>query len=296
MKSITRSMATIEFNLDGSIIDANDNFLKTVGYSLHDIQGKHHRIFCDDTYAHSQEYSDFWKRLNRGEFISGQFKRINRNGDSIWLEASYNPIIGVDGKVYKVMKFAMGITDKVKTVQKELENAGAASELSKNTEAISIQGASVIENTVNEIRRIAESARASSGIIQDLGTQSSQITSIVKTIHDIADQTNLLALNAAIEAARAGEQGRGFAVVADEVRKLAERTSISTKEISLMVEKIHVGTQTAVNSMSSMVKQAEQGVMLANDAGEAISKIRQSTNQVVHVINEFTIMLSQKSA
>jgi methyl-accepting chemotaxis protein len=265
-----------------------------VGYSLNEIIGKHHRIFCDAAYTSSHEYAEFWSKLNRGEFASGQFKRVHRSGRELWLEASYNPVFDEDGKVYKVVKFASDITAQVQSVNKDVENAREAYKISESTEAISRQGASVIETAAVEMRRIADSARVSAGVIEELGSQSSQITSIVNTIHDIADQTNLLALTAAIEAARAGEQGRGFAVVADEVRKLAERTSSSTAEISGMIDKIREGTHTAIDSMTSMLKQAEQGVVLANDAGDAINKIRESTNQVVRVINEFSSISSLK--
>jgi len=294
INAISRAMAVIEFNLDGSVLSANENFLNAVGYSLNEIIGKHHRIFCDAAYTSSHEYAEFWSKLNRGEFASGQFKRVHRSGRELWLEASYNPVFDEDGKVYKVVKFASDITAQVQSVNKDVENAREAYKISESTEAISQQGASVIETAAVEMRRIADSARVSAGVIEELGSQSSQITSIVNTIHDIADQTNLLALNAAIEAARAGEQGRGFAVVADEVRKLAERTSSSTTEISGMIDKIREGTHTAIDSMTSMLKQAEQGVVLANDAGDAINKIRESTNQVVRVINEFSSIASLK--
>ncbi|MDN0075254.1 methyl-accepting chemotaxis protein [Crenobacter sp. SG2303] len=295
INAISRAMATIEFNLDGTVITANDNFLNTVGFSLSEIQGKHHRLFCEPGYASSHEYVEFWNKLNRGEFVSGQFQRMHRSGRPLWLEASYNPVFNEDGKVYKVVKFAMDISAHVISVNKDVENAKQAYKISESTETISAQGASVIETAAAEMRRIADSARQSASMIEELGAQSSQITSIVNTIHDIADQTNLLALNAAIEAARAGEQGRGFAVVADEVRKLAERTSSSTTEIAGMIDKIREGTHTAIDSMTSMLKQAEQGVVLANDAGEAIGKIRESTNQVVRVINEFSAVSALKS-
>ncbi|WP_281269959.1 methyl-accepting chemotaxis protein [Crenobacter cavernae] len=289
-------MAVIEFAPDGTILTANDNFLAAVGYSLADIQGQHHRLFCDDAYMKSPEYAAFWQRLNRGEYMAGQFQRRGRGGAVLWLEASYNPMFDADGVIYKVIKFATDVTESVLNVNRDIEHATEAYKLSESTEALSRQGASVIETAAAEMRRIADSARVSTQLIEALGTQSSQITSIVNTIHDIADQTNLLALNAAIEAARAGEQGRGFAVVADEVRKLAERTTRSTAEISGMIETIREGTHTAIVSMSAMLKQAEQGVAHANDAGDAINKIRDSTHQVVEVINTFSSIASQKRA
>jgi methyl-accepting chemotaxis protein len=143
------------------------------------------------------------------------------------------------------------------------------------------------------MKQIAETAKVSSAIITQLGEQSASITSIVNTIHEIANQTNLLALNAAIEAARAGEQGRGFAVVADEVRKLAERTSSSTKEIETMIAKIGQDTHSGINSINTMLQQAEQGVDLANNAGQAIKEIRSGINQVVEVINLFSSIKDQ---
>jgi len=138
--------------------------------------------------------------------------------------------------------------------------------------------------------------QSSATVIEELGHQSDQITQIVKTIREIADQTNLLALNAAIEAARAGEQGRGFAVVADEVRKLAERTSRSTTEITSMVERIQKGTRDAVSSMETGVTQAGNGVELADQAGASIAEIRDGAMRVVNVVNNISDSIREQGA
>ncbi|PKO86170.1 MAG: methyl-accepting chemotaxis protein [Betaproteobacteria bacterium HGW-Betaproteobacteria-12] len=175
------------------------------------------------------------------------------------------------------------------------ENAAEAHGISQEAGAISQDGATVIHAAASEMRKISEAVQSSSTIVEDLGRQSDQITSIVKTIREIADQTNLLALNAAIEAARAGEQGRGFAVVADEVRKLAERTSLSTTEIGAMVEKIQSGTRSAVSSMQSGVEQVGNGVELANQAGDSINRIRDGAERVTHVVNGISDSIREQS-
>lgn len=113
LAAISKSQAVIEFNVDGSIITANENFLATLGYRLDEIQGKHHRIFCDPTYVASPEYAEFWEKLGRGEFEAGEFKSIDKNGNNIWIQASYNPIVDSNGKVLKVVKFASDITAEV---------------------------------------------------------------------------------------------------------------------------------------------------------------------------------------
>jgi methyl-accepting chemotaxis protein len=143
---------------------------------------------------------------------------------------------------------------------------------------------------------IADGARQSASIVSDLGGLSAEISGIVKVIKEIADQTNLLALNAAIEAARAGEQGRGFAVVADEVRKLAERTSSSTQQIGDMISRIQSGTQRAVQAMESGVARANQGEELARRAGESIDQIELRTSEVVRAVHEIQLALSEQSA
>jgi len=175
------------------------------------------------------------------------------------------------------------------------ENAAEARGISQEAGAISQEGASIIHGAATEMRRISEAVQASSVIVEDLGVQSKQITSIVNTIKEIADQTNLLALNAAIEAARAGEQGRGFAVVADEVRKLAERTSLSTTEIADMVSKIQGGTRSAVSSMQAGVEQVSNGVELANQAGDSINRIRDGAQRVTEVVNGISGAIAEQS-
>lgn len=292
LDSLSRSSAIIEFEKDGTIIDCNENFINAVGYRKTDIIGKHHRIFCDPEYAATTEYQDFWRRLNNGEYFSGQFKRVNAQGQTLWLEASYNPVYDSNGKLYRIVKFATDITAQTEQAELERESAAIAYRISNETLDVAKNGGGVINEAVDEMNKIAESVHASSQHIERLNMQSGEINSIINTIQEIADQTNLLALNAAIEAARAGEQGRGFAVVADEVRQLAARTSQSTSEISAMISKIQEDTGSASSSMEKCLDQANRGVDLASQTGEVISKIQTGANEVVSAIDKFSKSLS----
>ena len=293
INAINRSMAMIEFNLQGEVLTANDNFLSTMGYRLEDIRGKHHRLFCSREDADSATYKSFWTQLNRGEFVSGRFQRVGRNGQPIWLRATYNPVFDSNGKLYKVVKFATDVTEQVQHQEAESRAARIAYDTALQTDATAQQGAQVVQHTVEVMQGIAgELNRAAEGI-SAVSEQSEMISSIVQTIRGIAEQTNLLALNAAIEAARAGEQGRGFAVVADEVRSLAGRTSQATVEIVEVVRRNHELAQGAVNSMDASKDKAEQGVRLANEAGAVILEIQEGARRVVDAISQFTATLEQ---
>nr|WP_315415149.1 PAS domain-containing methyl-accepting chemotaxis protein [uncultured Pseudomonas sp.] len=287
LDAIGRAMAVIEFNLDGTILTANANFLQRMGYSLAQIQGKHHRLFCTPQTAASSQYSDFWRRLNQGEMFSGQFERVDKNGQPVWLEANYNPVYDASGRLCKVVKFASDVTVRVQQHAADAQSAAQAYHLSLHTQDMAEKGAEVIQKTAAGMRDISADIDDSSQLIAKLGERSQQITTIVNTIRGIADQTNLLALNAAIEAARAGEQGRGFAVVADEVRQLAARTSGSTTEISSMIAMIQAETRQAIDSMDATRDRAAQGVELANQAGTVILQIREGTSEAVQAVSAF---------
>ena len=285
LQAIDRSMAIIEFNLDGSIIDANQNFLDVVGYSLAELKGKHHKLFCRPALANGSEYQDFWRRLNQGEFFSGQFERVGKRGQTLWLEANYNPVYDASGRLCKVVKFATDITAKMEKHAQDAQSASEAYHISVETRQAAEHGSTVIQQAASEMREIASNIEGSSALITKLGERSEQITTIVNTIRGIADQTNLLALNAAIEAARAGEQGRGFAVVADEVRQLAARTSGSTAEISGMIGMIQNETQLAIKSMEGTRDRATKGVDLADQAGAVIQQISDGASNAVQAVS-----------
>ncbi|XJV40115.1 methyl-accepting chemotaxis protein [Pseudomonas asplenii] len=287
LQAIDRAMAAIEFTPDGNVICANQNFLNLMGYSLAEIQGKHHRTFCTPATAGSSEYQDFWRRLNQGELFNGLFERLTKRGQSVWLEASYNPVYDASGKLCKVVKFASDVTQREEKHAQDAMSASKAYHISVQTRKVAEQGTEVIQQAATEMREIASNIEGSSTLIAKLGERSEQITAIVNTIRGIADQTNLLALNAAIEAARAGEQGRGFAVVADEVRLLAARTSGSTAEISSMIGMIQDETQQAIQSMNGTRDRASKGVGLADEAGTVILQIRDGASNAVQAVSMF---------
>jgi methyl-accepting chemotaxis protein len=291
INALLRSTAVIEFDLSGHVLKANQSFLKEMGYSTEQIVGKHHSLFCDPKFAATEEYRAFWKRLNNGEFVADRFKRINSRGEEVWLEATYNPVHDTQGQLYKVVKFATVITDQVRREAEINVAAGTAFEISQRTDVSAQRGAAVINDTVETMNGIADQMLSASHGMEALGKQSLLISTIVQTIGGIAQQTNLLALNAAIEAARAGEQGRGFAVVADEVRQLAGRTSTATEEIVAVVQQNQKLVDDVVRDMGSTRSQAEQGLSLANQAGSVIVEIQEGARQVVGAVQRFTHQL-----
>lgn len=292
INALMRSTAVIEFNLDGEVLTANDRFLQTMGYTLEKLRGKHHRVFCTPEDYNSPDYQAFWDKLRRGEFIVDRFKRIDAHGREVWLEASYNPIIDAHDVLYKVVKFATVITDQVKQEQAVAEAANIAYETSQQTDASAQKGAEVVTNTVEVMRGLEAYMQDAAEGIEALDKQSQVIGSIIKTISDIAGQTNLLALNAAIEAARAGEQGRGFAVVADEVRQLASRTSAATEEIARVVQQNEQLAKAAVDIIDSSKRQAEQGLELVGQTGTVIVEIQDGAKRVVSAVGQFSSHLA----
>ncbi|CAM3843951.1 MULTISPECIES: methyl-accepting chemotaxis protein [Pseudoalteromonas] len=291
IKALHRAMAVIEFDTNGIVLTANENFLAGMGYSLKEIVGQHHRIFCEPEEANSQEYEAFWQQLKKGKYVADRFKRLNRHGQTIWLEASYNPIFNEQNELYKVVKFATVITEQVERELAISKAADIAYSTSTETDHLADQGAAVIQQTVQVMNELAVQMSQAGDEIAALDKQSQLIASIVQSISSIADQTNLLALNAAIEAARAGEQGRGFAVVADEVRQLASRTSKATEEIVEVVQQNRTLTQSTVKAIEQGKNKAREGLELSTESGAVMTSIKKGAQQVVDAVSQFANQL-----
>lgn len=234
--------------------------------------------------------------------LQGAFSQIRDHTDNLarasreLSSASNKSAASTESQSDEAASVAAAVEQMATSLQIVSDNAEEANQVSHQTGELSAKGSLVINEATAEIGKIADSVRQASTLIRELGQQSDNISDIVQVIKEIADQTNLLALNAAIEAARAGEQGRGFAVVADEVRKLAERTSQSTTQISDMIVAIQKSAGDAVAGMDTAEERVSDGVALANKAESAISEIRQGSAQAVRVVGEITSALREQNS
>jgi len=282
--AVDRAQAVIEFDLDGNVLQANENFLRTLGYSMREIIGEHHSMFCDEDYRRSTEYRDFWLRLGKGEVIAGRFHRKGKYGRDVYIQATYNPVLDLSGKALKVIKYAYDVTSDVEREHRidagtrEMtasvrELAGSITEIATESRTATALAAETHGNAEQGV----EALRASIEAISLIQKSSTSISDIVKVIGEIASQTNLLAFNASIEAARAGEHGVGFSIVAGEVRKLAERSFEAAQQIGRLIDE----SAERVNQGSEVSKRAEAAferiVTSVSRTNEAIRTISAST-------------------
>jgi methyl-accepting chemotaxis protein len=260
--AIGKSQAVIEFNMDGSILTANENFLTALGYSLGEIKGKQHSIFVDASDRDSAAYREFWANLNAGQYQAGEFKRIGKGGREVWIQASYNPILDLNGKPFKVVKYATDTTAQVIARKRSDSVRGMMETVAAGAEELNASVREISE-TMSKSRQTASEAvvrvDAADQQAQRLSAASESMGGIVELIGSITGQINLLALNATIESARAGEAGRGFAVVASEVKNLANQAKQATDKIGQEIGNLN-GISADVVSALTAIKQSIQEV------------------------------------
>ena len=292
--AIGKSQAVIAFDLNGNILEANNNFLGATGYELGDIKGRHHSMFVAPSFASSVEYAQFWDALRRGEYQSGEYQRFGKGGKEVWIQASYNPIMDMNGKPFKVVKYATDITKQVhariekenalRLIDRNLHDISSAMSLtngksanaaeSSNETAANVQTvASGVEELTASVREIAESMNRSRESVdnafretvqaddatQRLNKAATDMSGIVMLIQNITGQINLLSLNATIESARAGEAGKGFAVVAQEVKNLAGQAGSMTEQISREIANMQNVSHEVVSALT-VIKQSMESV------------------------------------
>ncbi|UWU92344.1 PAS domain-containing methyl-accepting chemotaxis protein [Bradyrhizobium sp. CB1015] len=290
--AIDKAQAVIELNMDGTIITANANFLGALGYSLAEIKGRHHSMFVEPSERDGAGYREFWAALNRGEYQAAEYKRIGKGGKEVYIQASYNPILDLNGKPFKVVKYATDVTKQVlvrmgnERVRGMMESVAAGSEeLNASVREISEAMTKSRETAMGAVEQVG----AADAQAQRLTEAAQAMSGIVEMINNITGQINLLALNATIESARAGEAGRGFAVVASEVKSLANQAKQATDKIGQEIGSLNSISGDVVSALGS-IKQA------INNVSEYVTSTAAAIEEQSTVTNEMSTSMQRAAA
>lgn len=282
IQAISKAQAVIEFNMDGTITTANENFLKTVGYGSTEIVGKHHRMFCEPEYARGGDYEQFWKKLNRGEFDAGRYLRFGANGKRVWIQATYNPIMDMNGQPYKVVKFAIDITQQV-----ELEQAvqrKAEDDQRKVDELLVVvnkasNGDLTTQITLNGTDAIGQLAQGISKMMIDLR---SVISRVVGSAGSFGNNSKSIAVQSS--AVAKGAQTLGATV---------EEVNASIEEFTASISSIAGSTKKANELAKETQKEAEQGNQAITKSIEAMDLINKSSEDISEIIKVIGEIASQ---
>ena len=303
LSAVDRGQAVIEFDVEGKILDVNEHFIRVIGYSKRELIGAHHSMLCDPEDIVLPAYRDFWLKLGKGETLAGRFHRIGKFNRDVYIQASYSPIFNLKNEVVRVIKYAFEVSEQV-ALERSIaakskdfsqivdELSSSISEITRSTNSATLMSSQTQTNAEQGYEALNNAIQA----IDLIQRSSVEISDIVKVIGDIASQTNLLAFNAAIEAARAGDHGVGFSVVAGEVRRLAERSSQAARDISKLIDesvkRVNLGSE-----RSQHAKQAfEQIVGSVGKTGDSIKDIATSAVSQQAVSRNATKLIKELTA
>jgi methyl-accepting chemotaxis protein len=282
IEAIGKSQAVIEFQMDGTIVTANENFLKVLGYSLSEVKGKHHSMFVEEEYRESSEYRLFWTKLNRGEYQSAEYKRIGKGGKELWIQASYNPILDLNGKPFKVVKFATDVT-----AQKV-----AAEELKRKVDSILIvvsaaaQGDLTRNITVSGNDAIGQMGEGLSGFLKDLRGSMSKLAQNSQALSSSAEELSATSQEMSSNAEETSAQANVVSAGAEQVNSNLQTVASGTEEMSVTIKDIAKNATEAARVATTAVKVAE-------DTNQIVSKLGDSSTEIGQVIKVITSIAQQ---
>ncbi len=277
LDAVSKSQAVIEFNMDGTILTANQNFLSTLGYDIVEIKNRHHRMFCEDQFTSSREYTEFWEKLRRGQFDSGEYKRIGKGGKVVWINATYNPILDLNGKPYKVVKFASDITP-LKTLidalgETAIELAKNASDLKENALLLNSNSKKTSSSSIN-------AAAASEQISMGVQTVAVSTEEMVASIREIA--------RSSFESAEMSKLTLNNAI---DTNKTIQQLGVSSHEIGNVIKVISsIAQQTNLLALNATIEAARAGdagkgfAVVANEVKELAKQTAKATEDITNKI------------